>query len=490
MTTTNYLAVDLGAESGRTVVGSFDGKRFDLQETHRFSNGAVRVFDTFHWNALGLWQEIKTGIAKSVQISGAPASLGVDTWGVDFGLIRSDGSLAGNPVQYRDPRTEGILEVAYSIVPKAKIYERTGLQFMRFNSLFQLLAMARRGKDPFTGVAKMLFMPDLFNYFLTGRQTAEYSIASTSQMLDARTRQWAMELLEAFELPTHILPELVDTGTRLGGLLPSVAADTGAAGTQVIATAGHDTASAVAAVPAKGENWLYISSGTWSLMGAELPGPAITPQTLADNFTNEGGVSQRIRFLKNIMGLWLVQQCRRSFERAGRKYDYGTLAGLAEDAPAFGAVIDPDHDSFLNPDDMPAAIRQFCIKTGQQPPDNDGAIVRCCLEGLALRYRRTLDQIQASTGRKFDTIHIVGGGSQNWLLCQFTADCCGVTVITGPVEATALGNCMVQAISSGEIRDLEQGREVVCNSFPTQRYEPHPATQWNEAYELFRKVAE
>ena len=489
MATRNFLAVDLGAESGRTVVARFDGQRLELQETHRFPNQPVTVLGTNYWDLFRLWHEINVGIGQSVAQAGAPVSLGVDTWGVDFGLLGPDGTLIGNPIQYRDKRTEGMMEAAFQIVPRAEMYQTTGLQFMRFNSVFQLLANARQAQgEPFAGVEKFLFMPDLLNYFFTGAAQAEYTIASTSQMLDARAKKWATGMLDKLGIPTRILPELIETGTQLGPLRAEIVETTGAKQTQVVATAGHDTAAAVAAVPASGDSWCYISSGTWSLMGVELPEPAITEQTLADNFTNEGGIGGTIRFLKNIMGLWLVQECRRSFERSGRSYDYATLTQQAAQAPAFGPVVNPDDDGFIVPDDMPTAIVDYCKRTGQTPPADDGAIVRCCLESLALRYRWVLERMQASTGRTFETIHIVGGGSKNELLCQLAADCCQRPVVTGPVEATALGNVLVQMLASGDVASHAEGRAIIAASSQTQRYEPNPGGQWDEPFEQFCKL--
>ena len=489
--TRQYIAVDLGAESGRTIVATFDGKRFLLNETHRFANGYVRVLDTMHWDIIRLWQEIKTGIGKSLAQAGPAVSIGIDTWGVDYGLVADNGSLVGNPVHYRDTRTENIYDHAFGIVPKAEIYRRTGLQFLPFNTLFQLVAARRkRGAKAFEGADKMLLIPDLLNSFLTGERVAEYTIASTTQMLDARTQQWDTELLEKFGLPTSILPPLVKTGTRLGSVRPDVADDIGGI-TDVVASAGHDTAAAVAAVPAMGgDDWCYISSGTWSLMGAELNGPAISEQTLADNFTNEGGVGGTIRFLKNIMGLWLVQQCRRSFEKSGSSVGYGELTEQAAAAPAFQSIIDPDDLSFMNPPDMPSAIRVFCEKSKQHSPSGAASVVRTCLEGLALRYRKTKEELEANLGKKIHRIHIVGGGSQNKLLSQLTSDCCQVEVIAGPIEATALGNVLVQAISSGDIGSLAEGREIITNSFPTDRYTPTAGMKeaWEEQYGKFKSL--
>lgn len=492
LATRNYIAVDLGAESGRTVVARFDGRRLSLSETHRFPNGGVRILDTLYWDVVRLWQEIKTGIGASLRELSGPASIGVDAWGVDYGLVARDGSLVGNPVHYRDARTNGIYDYAFSMVPKAEIYQRTGLQFLPFNTLLQLVGARRKRDDAaFVGAERMLLIPDLLNSFLTGRGVAEYTIASTTQMMDPRTRQWDKELVEKFGLPTSLLPELVETGANLGPLLADVASEVGGTGTDVIATAGHDTASAVAAVPAEGNDWCYISSGTWSLMGAEIREPVISPQTLADNFTNEGGVDGTIRFLKNIMGLWLVQECKRSLERAGQSPSYAQLVESAEKAKPFAAIVDPDDSSFLSPSDMPSAIRDYCTRHRQSPPADTGSLIRTCLEGLAFRYRRTKDQLESNLGRVFSRIHIVGGGSQNRLLSQFTADCCQVPVIAGPVEATAIGNVLVQGIARGDFANLAEGRSVVRASFPTETFEPRAdqRANWEEHYERFRSIA-
>lgn len=486
MSNKQYLAVDLGAESGRTVMAGFDGSRITLKETHRFPNNPVRLLDTLHWDILQLWQEIKIGIAKSVGHSGVPHCLGIDTWGVDFGLLDADGGLISNPVHYRDRRTDGIFDLAFQTVPRREIHRITGLQFLKFNSIFQLLALRRQSsRDPLGGADKLLFIPDLFNYFLTGRKAAEYTIASTSQMLDARSRQWSGELLGAFGLPTHFLPELIATGTSLGEPLPSVAEETGARGTQVIATAGHDTAAAVVSVPATKPNFCYISSGTWSLMGTELSEPAITERGLADNFTNEGGVAGTIRFLKNIMGLWLIQECRRSLQKKGQSLDYADMVRQAEAATPFAAVFDPDYSGFIKPDDMPTAIRDYCRDNSQAVPDDIGTLVRSCLESLALCYRRTLEQLEANIGHRLDAIHVVGGGCQNELLCQLTADCCQREVIAGPVEATAMGNALVQMLATGEIKSLADARQIVRASFTMKVFSPRADSRWDEQYRTF-----
>lgn len=487
-----YIAVDLGAESGRVLVGSFDGKCVQLEEAHRFLNTSVRVNGTLHWDVLRLWRDIQEGIAAAAQKFGGDfAGIGVDTWGVDFGLLDESGALLGNPVHYRDSRTDGMMERAFETVPRSEIFERTGLQFMSLNTLFQLLAMKEQNA-PQLGFAKtLLFMPDLLNYWLTGRKAAEYSIASTSQMLDAKTRNWDEQLLEKFGLPPHILPEIIPPGTVLGNVREELATALKLdANTPVIAPGCHDTASAVAAVPASGENWAYLSSGTWSLMGIELDEPLISERVAELNFTNEGGAGGKIRFLKNIAGLWLVQECRRAFAKAGTEYSYAELTEMASAAPAFGAFIEPDDESFVAPENMPDAIMEFCKRTRQQPPQSEGAFVRCALESLALKYRWVLEKLEELRGAKIEVLHIVGGGTQNKLLSRLTADAIGRTVVTGPVEATAVGNILVQAMARGVLSDLDQVRDVVKNSFELENFDPdtHDKKRWELAYQRYLEL--
>jgi rhamnulokinase len=479
------LAFDLGAESGRGVLGLFDGAQLRLEVVHRFPNGAVRTLDTLHWDVLRLYSEMLVTLRKCAAEHGGLDGLGIDTWGVDFALLGRGGALLGNPRHYRDPHTEGVMEAAFGRVPRAEIFRRTGLQFMRFNTLFQLLAL-QRDRSPLLDAAETLLMiPDLFNYWLTGIKVNEASDASTSQLYDPAAHAWAHDLVSALGLPGRILGTLVPAGTVLGPLRHAVIAETGLGAVQVIAPATHDTGSAVAAVPAQGESWAYISSGTWSLMGAELPAPLINEQVARYNFTNEGGVSWTTRFLKNIMGLWLVQECRRTWERAGQLYAYDELMRLAEAAPPFGSVVDPDDASFILPASMPAAVADFCRKTGQAPPAEPGAVIRCALESLALRYRWVLERLEELLGRRLDVIHIVGGGCQSALLCQFTADACNRTVLAGPVEATALGNVLVQAMGLGLFGSLAEAREVVRRSFEVRAYGPHNPDGWQAPYERF-----
>jgi rhamnulokinase len=478
--TKKLLAIDLGAESGRGVLGSFDGQRFALDVVHRFPNGGVPTLDTLHWDVLRLHAEIVNALRLAAGRHGGADAVGVDTWGVDFALLGRGGTLLGNPRHYRDPHTEGVMEAAFQKVPKAEIYRRTGLQFMRINSLYQLLAL-QRDRSPLLDAAEtLLFIPDLFHYFLTGIKVNEYTDASTSQMLDPHTRTWAYDVVQKFGLPTKMLGTIVPPGTVLGPLRTAVATDTGLAPVPVVAPATHDTGSAVAAVPARGPAWAFISSGTWSLLGAELPQPLVTDAALAANFTNEGGVAGTTRFLKNIMGLWLVQECRRAWEKAGHAYTYDQLVRLAEAAPAFASLVDPDDPAFLLPPNMPAALADFCRRTGQPAPAEPGAVVRCCLESLALKYRWVLAKLEGLVGRRLDVIHVVGGGSQNALLCQWTADACGRPVLAGPAEATALGNVLVQALGLGLLGSLADGREAVRRSVDLTTYEPRDAARWDE----------
>jgi rhamnulokinase len=482
------LAYDLGAESGRALIGKFDGRRLALDVVHRFPNGGVPTLDSLHWDVLRLYQEILGGMRKAAAEHGEFASVGIDTWGVDFGLLGRGGVLLGNPRHHRDPHTEGILDAAFAIVPRERIYERTGIQFMRFNSIFQLLAMKRAG-SPLLDVAEtMLLVPDLLHYWLTGMKVVEYTNASTTQMIDPVTRSWARDLVAAFGLSDKLLGTIVQPGTVLGPLRTQIVSQTGLTSIPVIAPATHDTGSAVAAAPAKGESWAYISSGTWSLMGAEVRQPVTHAKALEYNFTNEGGVDGTIRLLKNIMGLWLIQECRRTWENEGTSYAYDALMRLAQEAPAFGPIINPDDNSFMLPPHMPRAIADFCRKTGQSAPETPGAIVRCALESLALRYRWVLEKLEELTGKRLDVIHIVGGGSQNTLLCQLTADACKRKVVAGPVEATAIGNVLVQAIGLRLIGNLAQAREVVRESFETTEFTPKDPGPWDEAYQRFVKL--
>jgi rhamnulokinase len=495
----NFLAFDLGAESGRAMLGQFDGERIRLSEVHRFSNGPVRLPDGLHWDVLRLWTEIKCGLALAVQEYGADlASVGLDTWGVDFGLLDRDGALVSNPYHYRDSRTDGMIEEAIRCVPREEIFGQTGIQFMQLNSLYQLLSMVVGRSSTLDIAETFLTMPDLFNYWLTGRKVCEFSNATTTQCYDPRRGDWAIPLLEKMGIPTHIFPEIVPPATVLGQLLPMVAEEAcpeqsrrvGVSGLPVIAPACHDTGCAVAAVPAEGADFAYISSGTWSLMGAELPEPVINEQSLAFDFTNEGGVGGTFRFLKNIAGLWLVQECRRTWARQGEEFSYEDLTQMATQATPLQSIVDPNYLDFLKPGDMPARILAFCQNTDQPVPQSKGAVIRCALESLALKYRWVLERLEEILGRRLEPIHIVGGGTQNRLLNQFAADATGRWVITGPIEATAAGNVITQAMALGYIGSLEEGRRIVRNSFDVATYEPAGEAEWDEAYGRFLAMME
>ena len=488
--TLDLLAFDLGAESGRAVLGRFDGDRLRLSEVHRFPNEPVRLPDGLHWDVLRLFAEVKRGLALCAETHGRPASIGVDTWGVDFALLDRQGALLGNPYHYRDSRTEGMLEEAFQRVPREEIFERTGIQFMRQNALYQLLSMALARSPLLEAAETFLTMPDLFNYWLSGRTVCEFTNATTTQCYDPRAGGWATSLLERLGIPSHFFAEVVSPGTVLGPLVPSVAEETGLGDVPVVAPACHDTASAVAAVPASEEDWAYISSGTWSLLGMEVREPIITPESLASNFTNEGGVAGTFRLLKNVAGLWLVQECRRAWAQQGEEYSYDELAQMAEAAPPFPASVDPDDPLFFNPADMPRAIAAYCLRSGQTPPQGRASIVRCALESLALKCRWVLDRIEKMRGRPIRVIHIVGGGSRSRALCQFTADASGHPVVAGPAEATATGNILVQALALGHLSSLEQGRALVRRSFELPTYEPRHSASWDEAYARFLSVRE
>lgn len=465
-----FLAFDFGAESGRAILGTLDGGKLTLEEKHRFPNPTGQMNGTLHWDLLGQWEQIKQGLknAKGLQLDG----IGVDTWGVDYCLLDGDGNILGFPVMYRDQRTAGMMEECFKIVPRAEVFKQTGIQFMQINTLYHVLAMVKRKSAQLAAAKKMLFMPDVFNYLLTGVQKSEFSIATTSQMYDPTRRAWATPMLEKLGFPTAILPEIVPSGTVLGSLTEAVAKECGIPSAPVIAPGCHDTASAVASVPASGGNWCYISSGTWSLMGVELDQPLINDKTLQYNYTNEGGVGGKIRFLKNIMGMWLIQECRRQFIRDGHEHSYAELTKMAADSEPFAILVDPDDAPFGLPGDFPNKIDKYCRKTGQKTPSSRGAYIRACVDSLALKYRQTLEGLEDILGKKIDTIHIVGGGGQNELLNQLTADVCGKTVISGPVEATAIGNILAQAIGVGAVKSIDEARKIVRDSFPVKTFTP------------------
>ena len=472
----HFLALDLGAESGRAIVGTITGGHLTLTETHRFPNQPVSQPSGLQWDASYLWREIKNGIAASAGRFRLE-SLALDTWGVDFALLDKNGTLLGDPHHYRDSRTDGMIEEAFCRIPREQIFAQTGIQFMQINTLYQLLAMTI-AQDPRLEAARtFLTIPDLFNLWLSGSIYCEFTNATTTQCFNPLSCSWAFPILEALDIPTHMFPSVCPSGTTLGTLLPPIAAGTGAGAIPVIAPACHDTGSALAAVPAENDDFAWISSGTWSILGAEVRQPNLSPQALAYNFTNEGGVSGTWRLSKNIMGLWLVQECKRLWN-----LPYGELTHLASETQPFLAVIDPDSDVFLHPGNMPEKIRTFCAESGQTVPQTQGEIVRVALESLALKYRLILGQVEELSGKRLDPIHIIGGGTKNRLLNQFTADCTGRTVVTGPVEATATGNVLMQAIALGQLGSLAEARDLVRRSFDVENYLPSGQDRWDEAF--------
>ena len=486
----NYIAIDLGAESGRVILGTLDSERLQLDEIHRFANGPVSTPDGIHWEVLRLWSEIKQGITLAVRKHDQPISgIGLDTWGVDFGLLDKNGALLGNPFHYRDSRNDGMLEQAFMRLPRELIFEQTGIQFMQINTLYQLLSMVVSGAAALPAAETLLMMPDLFNYWLTGIKTSESSIASTSQCYDPRQGGWSLPLLKSLGIPGHIFAPIVQPGTVLGPLLPSVAEETGAGPVQVIAPACHDTGSAAAAVPATEKDYAWISSGTWSLVGVDSPVPVITPESLKFNLTNEGGVYGSIRLLKNITGLWLVQESRRTWAAHGEELSYDEMTRLAAQAAPLRSLVDPDFADFSRPGDMPERIREFCRRTGQPVPESKGEIIRCALESLALKYRAVIGMLESATGRKVEALHIVGGGTRNRLLNQFAANATGLPTITGPVEATAIGNILMQAIAVGQLPSLAAGRQIVRQSFEVETYHPLDREIWDAAYQRFHALS-
>jgi rhamnulokinase len=487
-----YLAVDLGAESGRVMAGLWNGKTLQLEEVHRFGNGPVPLADSLRWDVLRLWAEIQQGLALAARKYGKSViSVGVDTWGVDFVLLTRNGEMLGQPYHYRDARTNGMVEKAFRKVPRAEIFAQTGLQFMQLNTLFQLLALKERRPELLELTDSLLFMPDFIHWALCGSRAAEFTIASTSQCLNPLTRNWAAPLLKKFDLPSRIFPKIVPPGSNLGALRPQVTAQSGLNGVHVIAPPSHDTASAVAGVPTAHTgktNWAYLSSGTWSLMGVEVNKASLSPRTQELNLTNEGGLDGTYRLLKNIMGLWLVQQCKRAFDARGRVYDYPQLAAHAAKAPALRSLVNPDDPRFLNPPEMPKAIQEFCRETGQRVPKTEGELVRCAYESLALKYRQVLGWLEELTGNRIEVIHIVGGGSKSKILNQFTADACQRPVLAGPVEATAMGNLLVQVRSSGELSSLSEIRRVAHKSSEVEVFQPRQATSWDAAFDRFAQL--
>ncbi len=481
------LAFDFGASSGRAILGTYDGERIHMEEIHRFSNDPVNVCGVFHWDVLRLFHEIKQGITKAVHAGGFDA-IGIDTWGVDFGLIDKNGHLINNPVHYRDVRTDGMMEKVFDVIPKEELYNRTGIQFAAFNTIFQLAYLRRYEPHVLEQAEHALLMPDLFAYFLTGEMRAEYTIASTTQCLDPHKGDWARDLLDALDIPARLLSPIIDAGNTYGLLSDSICEEMGAPKVPVIAVATHDTGSAVVAVPSSEKNFIFISCGTWSLFGTELEQPVINSTTFGFNLTNEGGYGRTTRFLKNIMGLWLIQESRRQWIREGEEVSYADLEREALGAAPLQCFIDPDADDFVRPGNLPRRVQEYCRRTGQYVPQTRGEIMRCIYESLAMKYRYTFQAIRQVTGLSYNVIHMIGGGTKDRLLCQMAADACGTRVIAGPIEATATGNVAVQLMALGEIDGLAQARQIIAASEEPKYYEPRDTAVYDEAYARFEAV--
>lgn len=483
------LAFDFGASSGRAILGYLQGGKLITEEIHRFSNDPVEVRGRFYWDVLRLFHEIKQGILKCANAGHKDIdSIAVDTWGVDFGLLDENGDLLGNPLHYRDSHTDGMIEESFKLIPRDEFYAKTGLQFMKFNSAFQLFALKQHNSPVLKQAKTMLLMPDLFNYLLTGVKASELSIASTTQLLKPGTTEWHSEIIDRLGLPKEIFTDIVPTGTVIGKISPELAKELGIGEIPVIAAAGHDTQAAIVSIPAESPDYAYISCGTWSLMGIESDTPIINEKSDALAFTNEAGVDNKTTFLKNIMGLWLVQESKRQWDREGKNYSFAQLETMAGEAEAYRTFMNPEDDFFMAPGDMPNRIREYCSNTQQPVPGTEGEVMRCIYQSLALKYRQTVESLEEIKGGPIGVIHMMGGGIKDRMLCQLTANATGRKVIAGPVEATSIGNLIVQAMALGEVKSLEEARQIVKASFPVEEYQPQDVEAWNAAYEKYIKV--
>lgn len=488
MTKSNFLAFDLGASSGRAILGKLQDKKLELVEVHRFKNQMTRIHGHYFWNIYSLFDELKTGLKKCISEFGIqPDSIGIDTWGVDYAVVSDNGQFAALPFAYRDHRTDNAMDEFFKLLPKEETYQLTGIQFMQFNTLFQLFSSVRDKSQGIESAQNFLFMPDALSFLFTGKKYTEYTIASTSQLLKPGKAEWEEKLFNAAGIPLSLAGKITQPGTVTGNILAEVQEETGSAAIPCIAVAGHDTASAIASVPAKEGNWAYLSSGTWSLLGIESPVPLVSEQTLAMNFTNEGGVEGTTRFLKNIMGMWLIQECKRVWD-AQSVLGWHEIVALSSNAKPFKSLINPDDAGFLNPGNMPKAVQEYCAKTNQPVPQNKGEIARCIYDSLVLKYKYTLKQIESVTGKKIERLHIIGGGAHNSMMNQLTADATGIPVFAGPTEATAIGNILMQAKALGKVNSLAEIREIAGNSFEVIKYTPSPKLNWDEAYERFEKL--
>jgi len=488
MSKKRVLAFDFGASSGRVILGEYDGSSITLKEIHRFANELVILNGTLYWDFLRLNHEMKQGMIKA-KLDGGFDSLAVDTWGVDFGLLDKQGNLLENPVHYRDERTNGMIEACFEKIDKTEFYNITGIQFMELNTVFQLAALKKQRPELLERTDKLLLMPDLFHYFLTGEMCAEYSIASTTQMMDAHKGKWSLDVLNKLELPSRILPDIVPTGTVIGKVSPAICSELELANVpEVIAVAGHDTQCAMASVPTAAEDFIFISCGTWSLFGTELAHPLINDVSYRLNITNEGGYQRKTSFLKNIIGLWLIQESRRQWRREGREYSFGELEQMAQKAEPRRSFFDPDAPEFVPSGNVPRRIQEYCRRTNQYVPQTEGEIVRCINESLALKYAQTKTEIETCTGREYAVIHMVGGGIQSRMLCQLTAEACGCEVVAGPIEATVYGNIVLQLLAVGELGSLNEAREMIAKSEPVSVYTADQQEAWEQARLTYRSI--
>ncbi len=481
------LAFDFGASSGRAIIGEFDGEKINLREVHRFSNDPVTINGTVYWDVQRLFYEIKQGILKAKEDGGFD-SIGIDTWGVDFGLLRKDGTLLENPVHYRDRRNDGMVEKAQKYMSKERMYDITGIQFMDFNTIFQLLSLKENRPYILKEADTLLFMPDLLNYMLSGVKSTEYSIATTSQMVDLKTCDWSDEILEKFGINKNLLTPIAPTGKVIGKLSKEICEELGVPEADIISVAAHDTQSAISAAPCENDDFVFISCGTWSLFGTEVKEPIINEKSKELNVTNEGGYDYTTAFLKNICGLWLIQESRRQWIREGKEYSYADLEKLALECEPFKCFIDPDAPEFGVMGNLPERVREYCKKTGQYIPQTVGEIMRCIYESLALKYRLTFDGIKACTGKEYDRIHVMGGGTKDKLLLKMAAQSCGVDVYGGPIEATALGNVAVQLISCGAIKGIKEARKIIAKGENLKLYKPEEKDLWEKAYKKYTEI--
>lgn len=484
----NFLAFDLGASSGRALLGILENEKLELVEIHRFKNQMTQLHGSYFWNIYNLFDNLKAGLKRCIsEFNVQPDSIGIDTWGVDYSLITKEGHLAGLPFAYRDHRTDNSMEDFFKVLSKEETYLLSGIQFLQFNTLFQLFSSVQNNYSGLKEAESLLFTPDTLNYLFTGVKKNEYTIASTSQLLKPGKPIWEDKLFEAAKIPKTLVEEIILPGTELGKILPEIMEETGSNQIPCIAVAAHDSASAVVAVPAEGENWAYLSSGTWSLVGIESPVPLVSEKTLEMNFTNEGGVESTTRFLKNIMGMWLIQECKRIWDLE-KEIGWQEIVDLSLEAEPFKCLINPDYPTFLNPGNMPKAIQEYCIKTNQAVPETIGEIARCIYDSLVLKYKFTIEQIESVTGKKIEKLHIIGGGAYNKMMNQLTANAIGIPVVAGPTEATAIGNIMLQAKALGAVDSLSEIREVVRDSFEATEYKPLPKLDWDTAFDTFKKL--